>query len=224
MPITSVKINNYVRLYQDTQAGDQPQISNYYGFQPLKSGNSAPYFYHSSAHTLYPKNKNKAQFNTSDLNSLHSLTDNQKPIVLAFRPVIHNDADIQRLFLESLQADINVMGGELVTVTNASVRALTSGLFKTNTLHIFSDTENKIAELYGLYNVQNPITDWLSGIEGDISLPAYYIINPDGKIVYHYIDYNFRTYNYEHFEGQHFVRQLLTSVYQNAQELKEKLN
>ncbi|ANI88777.1 hypothetical protein A9P82_05430 [Arachidicoccus ginsenosidimutans] len=220
MAITSVKINNYVRSFDKTDDGSEP-ISNYYGYTPLKSGNSVPYFHHPLEKVLYPKNKNKTKFVFNELTTSHEILNNEKPVVLVFRPIFHNDADIQRLFLESLQADINVMGGKLTIITNATIRSLSAGLHQPNSLHIFSDTENKIAELFGLYNSENQISDWLSGIEGDISLPAYYVINPDGKIVYHYIDYNFRSYKYDHFDGQHFVRQLLTNVYQNAQRLKQ---
>lgn len=217
MAITSVKINHYVRPYQEALVNVQSAPSNYYGFQPLKAGNKAPYFHHPVSQTLFPA-----------ANRHHTTTSKQlnfnKPVVLVFRPVFHNDADVQRLFLESLQADVNVMGGELLVVTNATIKSLTANLQRTNTLHIFSDPDNEIARNYGLYNAANPLSDWLSGIEGDISLPAYYILSPGGKIVYHYVDYNFRTYDYEHFDGQLFVRQLLTAVYQSAQQLREKLN
>ncbi|MDE1190912.1 MAG: redoxin domain-containing protein [Arachidicoccus sp.] len=216
MAITSVKVNTFVKPFNETaQADTQLSISNYYGFQPLKTGNRAPYFHHPVTQTLFPKNNNHRSL---------SRLKYTKPVVLIFRPIFHNDADIQRLFLESLQADINVMGGELMTVTNASIRDLLANLQQDNRLHIFSDKENNISTQYGLYNAENPVTDWLSGIEGDISLPAFYIINPNGKIVYHYIDYNFRTYGYDNIYGQLFIRQLLTNVYQNAQKLKEKLN
>ena len=214
MAITSVRINHYVRPYQEALVNLQSAPSNYYGFQPLKSGNKAPYFNHPVSQTLFPATNRRRTDAANRLNF-------NKPVVLVFRPVFHNDADIQRLFLESLQADVSVMGGELLVVTNATVKSLTANLQRTNTLHIFSDPDNEIARNYGLYNAANPLSDWLSGVEGDISLPAYYILSPGGRIVYHYVDYNFRTYNYEQFDGQQFVRQLLTAVYQSAQRLKE---
>ena len=56
----------------------------------------------------------------------------------------------------------------------------------------------EIAEKFGLFDIENPLTNWLSGIDDiNTSLPALYVVSPDRKIVYHHIDYQFNFFGKE---------------------------
>jgi hypothetical protein len=86
-------------------------------------------------------------------------------------------------------------------------------------LTVFYDKENAIAELFGLYDVANPLWQWIAGVEEeDVPMPAFYVVTPDKQIVYHHIDYSLSAYSKQGYVAQPFIRELLTSVYHTAQQ------
>ena len=217
MLTNSNRINQYVTPFEKALTSGKT-IRNFYGFTPLKTGQHIPDFLQSPASiaTGISLNQFKTPLNTS-ANALELFVNN-RPAVLIFRPIFHHNGSEQKAFLSSLQEDVQIMGGSVFVITNANTRELSNHLGTHPAQQILSDPANTIAESFGLYHPENLIADWLSGVEGDISLPAFYVINPNGKIGYHYIDYNFRTYQQDAYQnGQAFVRQLLTKVYQNSQ-------
>lgn len=214
----SIKINQYVTPFEKKALTTGKNIRNFYGFTPLKTGQNIPDFLPSQANKpgWLSLNLFKTTLNTKS-NSL-ALFINNRPVVLIFRPIFHQNGRAQKAFLASLQEDIQIMGGSVFVISNASTRELKDHFGEHHRFQILSDPNNSIAESFGLYHPDNLIADWLSGVEGDISLPAFYVIQPNGVIGYHYIDYNFRTYQLESSQnGPSFVRQLLTKVYQNTQ-------
>lgn len=220
MSINSFKINQFVSPFHEVLEGGST-IRNFYGFNPLKTGHQIPEFLHPLNETLrlgeLEKETPGPVIESADIRSWDLLSGN-RPLVLAFRPAVNHEAIPQLDFLEDLKSDIQVMGGSLVIVSSASIRDLNYQLKNRYGVQILSDPQHSLAEKFGLYQPDNPIGDWLSGIDGDISLPAFYVVVPTGEISYHYVDYNFRTYiNSAELKQQRFVRQLLTSVYQNAQ-------
>lgn len=217
-----------------TGEGAQP-ISNFYGFTPLKSGSLLPHFLHPSSLLRHPV----TQYVTTNSNtypedepvlpgltSSKSLFITERPLVIIFRPVFLENDFNQQVFLEALEADIQVMGGSLLVITNASVRNLTrqpGGQLRRSSYQILSDPQNSVAEKFGLYHPDNLPGDWLSGVDGDIALPAFYLLNEQGIIDYHYIDYNFRTYTpLPDSSDNGVIRKLLTKVYQNSQKTNRR--
>jgi len=218
MSHTTARINKHVLPFTQILEGT-PSLSNYYGFTPLKKGDLLPVITHPNSHIIYPGAKTD-QEGIQDITpvSLLELSHVNKPLVIAFRPTIQHIPVEDIAFLDSFQRDIQIMGGSLLVVSNANIRDLRRQLGLHNHLWVLSDPHNSLAEQFGLYTPENPIGDWLSGIDDNIPLPAFYVVLPNGEISFHYVDYNFRTYNgqagdiYE----QGFVRQLLTRIYQDA--------
>ena len=189
-----------------------------YGYYPFIKGNEAPLFH------LHKQDGISNRFTTGSLGnelvfSLEDLLDFQHPLVICFYPLEHSKpANLEGL--ESLQADVEIMGGKLLVLTNAPVKKFKRRVRQQNKLTIFYDRNNEIAEAFGLYDAENLLWQWVSGVENEeATLPAYYVISPDRQIGFHYIDYGFETYQAENEVTQHpFVRELLTAVYQSARQ------
>ncbi|SEA04866.1 Peroxiredoxin [Arachidicoccus rhizosphaerae] len=222
MSQSTAKVNKHVLPFTEVLEG-APSISNYYGFSPLKKGDLLPVITHPGSHIIYPGVKPEQQ-TVKDITpvSLLELSHINKPLVIAFRPSIQHTPKDDIHFLDSFQRDIQIMGGSLLVVSNANIRYLRRQLGQHNHLWVLSDPHNSLAEQFGLYTPENPIGDWLSGIDDNIPLPAFYVVLPSGEISYHYVDYNFRTYSPESGEiyQQGFVRQILTRIYQDAHYLR----
>ena len=220
----TARVNKYVHPFRQALEG-VPMVSNYYGFSPIKKGDYLPQVYHPSSHIIFPGNREKEN-NAEDITPvrLKELTAGNRPLVIVFRPLLNHEPIQQVEFLETLQRDIQIMGGSLLVITNAGIRELRRQLKGHNSLWVLSDPHNTLAEQFGLYTPDNPIGDWLSGIDDHIPLPAFYIVLPDGQLSYHYVDYNFRTYqdNLTEIYQQGFVRQLLTKIYQDHQAIRRR--
>ncbi len=187
-----------------------------YGYNPLIKGNMAPNF------QLYNEDGIARHLTSGSLAnepviSLQDFLDFQKPLVLVFyNKPLGEVPDI--MALKNLQANIEVMGGELVILTGTSPKYFKKVLRHKQSLTIFHDRDQAIAEQFGLYDAFNPLWQWVAGFEQeDFPLPAYYVITPDGEIAFHHIDYNLITLN-EDILSQSFIRNLLTSVYQSSQQ------
>lgn len=54
----------------------------------------------------------------------------------------------------------------------------------------FIDDQNTIAEQFGLYNEDNPLTNWLSGIDNDAAIvPALFAVLPNRNLVHAHADF-----------------------------------
>jgi len=64
-----------------------------------------------------------------------------------------------------------------------------------------------------LYDIQNPLWQWISGIEEEEqSIPALYVIAPDSKVAFSYIDYNFNLFIDNSYPLQSISKELLDVV------------
>lgn len=59
--------------------------------------------------------------------------------------------------------------------------------------NIAQDVNNQIAREFGLYSPSHPIWDRIAGIEGEVALPATYVISQSQQIVYDFVDADFST-------------------------------
>lgn len=182
-----------------------------FNYLPLLSGDKFPEF-------ELPKSaiitKQSDLENPFSLTAVSEFVRGSKPWVIAFLSITDK---IERLEeLESFQADIQVMGGSLIVLTNGHVQDFTRRIRNLQTINIYHDQDSLIAEKFGLFDTVNPLYDWISGIEHNIPLPAYYVISPDKEIVFHHVDYTLKTINGQ-IGDRPFVRNLLTSVYNVSQ-------
>jgi hypothetical protein len=188
-----------------------------YGYYPLIKDNTAPAF------NMHIENKvTKKQSPVSIANEVYisaeDLLDEQRPLVIAFVGASNNTTQHIKA-LKSLEADIQVMGGRLLVLSGLNPRRLQQALKHFDGLTVFYDRDNTIAELFGLYDAANPLWQWVAGVEhDDASLPAFYVLSEGRKIVYHHIDYSLSLYTGNAYNTQPFIRELLTSVYNTAQQ------
>ncbi|CAN5555701.1 hypothetical protein BH10BAC2_BH10BAC2_49970 [soil metagenome] len=113
-------------------------------------------------------------------------------------------------FFERLPQKVTLSGGRLLAITNLEHAAPGNAI---TSLDIFKDRRNAVAKAFGLYSPQNPLWNWVPGIEeSETFLPAFYVIAPDKQIVYHHIDYNFSMFNDLNLLQNSFIQRLLESV------------
>lgn len=188
-----------------------------HGYFPLIKGNTAPAFY-LQAENKVTKTNNATPFTHGVHISVDDITDESQPLVIAFLGASSNTiAHIKTI--KSLEADIQVMGGKLLILSSLTPRPLQRALKNFDGLTVFYDRDNTIAEQFGLFDAANPLWQWVSGVElNDVPLPAFYVINAGRQIVYHHIDYSLSLYTGSNYSTQPFVRELLTSVYNTAQQ------
>ncbi len=190
--------------------GDTDLLSsdtNHYGYQPLAKGGCIPAFSLPSEagiiNALAPLLKRET------LITLQDFLDYQQPLVIAFLGA-PGQAAADILKLEKLGTGIQQCGGRLLVLTAIAPRHLRRQLRQSDTFTLFYDKDNTIAELFGLYDPQNPLWQWVSGIEEEEQvLPALYVAAPDRNITFSYVDYHFSL-----FTGsmQHWHAGLLNAV------------
>ena len=193
--------------------GNTASEKSNYNYYPLLSGDKFPSFL--LDHSAFISIKDQDIF-TAPATSLQDILDYPQPLVIAFLSVTDKIEDLA--VWESLQSDINIMGGRLLIITNGNERQFTHKIRKENKLNIWQDKNLQLSEKVGLYDFENPISDWLSGVEDNIAIPAFYLIAKNQNIVFHHIDYALKTIQSDRFSDSPFVRNLLTSVYQNTSE------
>ena len=182
-----------------------------YGYQPVTKGEIIPAFH------LHSSNGIAKSFASGSLArevyiSLQDFLDHQQPLVIAFLGA-PGQAAVHVEKLEALQADVQNNGGKLLVLTPIEPKYLRRKLKQSNTLTIFHDNDNTIAELFGLYEAQNPLWQWVSGIEEEEqSLPALYVIAPDRSVAYSHVDYSFNLFAGTGKQMQRYRSDLLDAV------------
>ncbi len=134
-----------------------------------------------------------------------------RPLVVAFISLYWNGyAQTLLQELVALHADIQVMGGELLVISDEDAAGFAS-LAGQQPLpfNIVWDKQHKIASQFGVYAATDPIWDRISGVEADVPTPAVYVLGPSGKIVFDQVD----LYLEQHIPA----RDLLSTVYQSRQ-------
>jgi peroxiredoxin len=141
----------------------------------------------------------------TDIRSLVS-----RPLVVAFIS-LHWNGYAEKLLedLYSLYADIRIMGGELLVISDEDSSGFASLTEKQPVpFSTVWDRQHKIATQFGIYSSSDPIWDRISGINADVPVPALYVLDPSGKIVFDQVD--------QYFEQRIPARELLSAIYDAA--------
>jgi len=135
------------------------------------------------------------------------LQSHSRPLVVAFLSFHWNSYATQRLqALRELYADIQVMGGNLLVISDEDSTFFNLLADKQPVpFPVVWDRQHKIAAQFGVYAATDPIWDRISGVNEDVPTPGIFVLAPDGKIVFDEVDL--------YFENQLPVRNLLTAVY-----------
>src|SRR5688572_20657049 len=138
-----------------------------------------------------------------------------RPLVVAFIS-LHWNGYAQKLLqdLQALCADVRIMGGELLVISDEDSSGFLSLADKQPLpFSIVWDKQHKIASQFGIYSSTDPIWDRISGINADVPVPALYVLDPSGKIAFDQVDH--------YFEKRIPARELLSAVY-DASSHREK--
>lgn len=186
-----------------------------YNYQPLEAGKTAPSFF-IHRHCGITGDEFTHSFRNEALFSLTDFLDYGHPLVIFFAGAAARSL-LQAKKLEALQESIQRQGGKLLILTPAAPKHIRRQLSYSSPLTVFHDCDNEIAELFGLYNEQNPLWQWVSGIdEEEETLPAFYVVSPDTTIAYRYADFDFTLYRSHDSSSLHFIEEMLDAVRQTS--------
>ncbi|HEU4554012.1 MAG TPA: redoxin domain-containing protein [Chitinophaga sp.] len=162
---------------------------------PLRTGNAAPELH------VPPTQLIQAAGLPQDL---HNRT---RPLVVAFLSFHwHSYAAARLQELRELYADIQVMGGDLLVISDEDTTFFNLLAGKQPVpFPVVWDRQHKMAGQFGVYAATDPIWDRISGVNEDVPTPGIFVLSPGGKIVFDEVDL--------YFEKQLAVRDLLTAVY-----------
>lgn len=164
-------------------------FKTYQPLKPIKAGNILPDF------TLEKENWRWQQFlNGVEVHHpalLHQLLN--KPLVIGFYSNQWQSYGVDLLKqLDTIQQGVKAHGGNLLIIGAERERKLEKLAEKHSlSLGFYFDTDNRIAEKFGIYSEYDPIWNKFSGIDINVPLLATYVISPSGYTVYDYIDHDF---------------------------------
>ncbi len=208
-------------IAQQSMAANQlltiSDIGSRYQYQPLSAGNMAPSFTINTEHGLLSSCVGTSVTKETII-SLQDFIDYGQPLVILFFGVASR-ASLHIKKLEILHRNIYRQGGKLLVLTPIEPKHIKRELRDSHSLSIFHDKDNSIAEAFGLYDEENPLWQWVSGIEKEEeTLPAFYVIAPDGLVAYQYVDFDFILYRNSNYQTLHFISELLEEVKKVSQQ------
>ena len=145
--------------------------------------------------------------------SISEILLSKEPVVLAFYSAETFNGHVIR-DLESMAKDTEVMGGKLVLITSVFRKEILQTLGENHSLTVYYDIDNQLNEGFGLYQENNPLSDWISGINNEkASLPAIYVIDNQKEVIYRHVDYSLGLFSKKLGEQEKIFREMLTIVY-----------
>ncbi|GAB4035864.1 peroxiredoxin family protein [Spirosoma gilvum] len=79
---------------------------------------------------------------------------------------------------------------ELVVFSNESPKVLARQVPDLD-FRVAYDAESAVAQRFGVYSEDDPVWERISGISEEAFTPALYVIDPDRRIAYHFLDTDF---------------------------------
>lgn len=157
--------------------------------QPLVTGDLAPFFSLTGA----PNDWKASIFGNQHTGQATTLLDlvNTRPLVVSFycpcwgryaRPYLNSLVDLQQHLLAA--------NAELVVFSNESPQVLARQVGNLD-FRVAYDAESSVAQRFGVYSEDDPVWERISGISEEAFVPALYVIGPDRRIAYHFLDQNF---------------------------------
>jgi peroxiredoxin len=155
--------------------------------RPLKSGN------HISEFVIVKDNINKGKFlsgaETSSSVLLRQFSG--KPIVTSFYSSAWGEQGLNHLkHLNFLQNEIKALGANLLIITPDGGNKYLEEIIWDNSLSLnfYFDSENVIAQQFGIYSDADPAWNKYAGIEVNVPLLATYVLDTGNQIIFDHID------------------------------------
>jgi peroxiredoxin len=94
--------------------------------------------------------------------------------------------------LRDCYREISNLGGNLVVIVQAGhEEVLEMAQYFNLPFTLLADPTNQIAKQLGTYSEEKAVWNSVAGITEDVPLPATYVIDKKGRIIYHAVDENF---------------------------------
>lgn len=115
-----------------------------------------------------------------------------KPLVISFySPEWQQHGTDQLKQLNSIRAEITARGGNLLVIAAGRDRALEKLVWDNSlSLTFYFDSTYEIARSLRVFDETNPTWNRFSGIDTNVPLPATYVINTAGQIIYDHANIN----------------------------------
>lgn len=116
-----------------------------------------------------------------------------KPLTISFLSEGWNQYGYKHLgVLRESYCEISNLGGNLLVIVQAGYEeVLEMAQYFNLPFTLIADPTNQIAKQFGIYSEEKAVWDRIAGITEDVPLPATYVIDKQGRIVYHAIDEDF---------------------------------
>ena len=156
---------------------------------PLLTGSKAPDITFKKDMGIWQKVSYRFNYTSA---TIQSIMDN-KPLVISFLSGGWNNYGLKHLkLLNQAYSEIIALGGNLLVIVHASypdVREMVQ--FFEIPFNVIADPNNEISEKFGLFSKDVPVWYKLSGISEEVRIPATYVLNQYGQVIYHTIDEDF---------------------------------
>lgn len=97
----------------------------------------------------------------------------------------------QLIQLNSIRAEVQARGGNLLVIATGRDRELEKLVWDNSlSLIFYFDSAHEIARSLRIFDETNPTWSWFSGIDTNVPLPATYVIDAAGQIVYDHAPVN----------------------------------
>jgi peroxiredoxin len=164
-------------------------FKKYQMLNPLKKGGEVPDFIFEKDNFRWKQFTNGVETN----GPVYLLQLLNKPLVVAFYSGHWQSHGLDLLKqLNDLQHDIKSSGANLLIISSENERRLDKLAWDNKlSLSFYFDTENLVAEKFGVYSEDDPVWNRFSGIDTNVPLLTTYVISPLGKILFDHTDWNF---------------------------------
>ena len=157
--------------------------------KPLRKGEQVPNFSFEKNNFRWQQFVNGVE-RTTTINLLQLLN---IPLIIAFYSAQWQAHSLNLLLqLNRLNKDIKAANANILIVSAEKEKALENIVWNNSlSLSFYYDTENVIAEKFGIFSDKDPVWDKFSGIDTNVPLLSTYVISSEGEILFDYVDWDF---------------------------------
>jgi peroxiredoxin len=171
-------------IIQEPDFAFKPQQS----LTPVRTGNRLPGLAFKSGYKHWQQFFNGAETHGPVI--LRQLLN--KPLVISFySPEWQQHATDQLKQLNSIRSEMMARGGNLLVIAAGRDRELEKLVWDNSlSLIFYFDSTHEIARSLRIFDETKPAWSWFSGIDINVPLPATYVIDASGQVVYDHVNLN----------------------------------
>jgi len=164
-------------------------IRSWQALKPVKTGEIVPDFIFEKDGFRWQQFHNGVE--TNGAIPLRQLLN--KNLVLAFYSSAWQERGLDMLTqLSAIQNEVRANDANLLIIHSERGRRVEKLAWDHNlSLSFYFDSENNIAESFGIYSENDPVWNRFSGIDNNVALLSAYVIASYGRILYDHIEWDF---------------------------------